>query len=109
MFQVKQITVEELNNRIENREAFKLVDVREKDEYDICQIQGSTLIPLSEFQNKAMQELKPEDDLVIHCHHGGRSQRACEYLMSLGFKKVVNLAGGIDAWSQKVDPKVPRY
>ncbi|MBI2340146.1 MAG: hypothetical protein HYU99_07275 [Deltaproteobacteria bacterium] len=109
MIKISQLTVEQIKEKRDKKENFRLIDVREKSEYEICRIDGSTLIPLSEFAKRALNELKPEDEIVIHCHHGGRSQKACEYLASQGYKKVANVAGGIEEWSLKIDPKVPRY
>lgn len=104
----KEISVEELKTRLDNTTVV-LVDCRERDENEFCSIKGSILIPLSEFTERAAKELKVEQEICIHCHHGGRSLRACEYLVSQGFNNVFNVAGGIDAWSLRVDPKVPRY
>lgn len=106
---VKQMSVQELQQKIDQKEDFKLIDCREENEYEIAQIPGATLVPLSQFAEKISQVVTPKDDIVIHCHHGGRSQKASEYLLSLGFTKVANLAGGIDAWSVHIDPKVSRY
>lgn len=106
---IKQLSVAELKTRFDKKEIFFLVDVREKNEFEIARIPNSKLIPLSEFSKRVLEELKPEMDLVLHCHHGGRSTRACEYLVSMGFKNVANLTGGIDAWSVEIDGKVPRY
>ena len=106
---INQISVEELKRKLDAKESFRLIDVREESEYEIAHIEGAVLLPLSELSRKGIQELKPDEELVLHCHHGGRSQRACEFLKTEGFKSVSNLAGGIDAWSQKIDPKVPRY
>lgn len=106
---IKQITVEQLKEKRDRKENFKLVDVREQNEYNTCRIEGSTLICLSQFQSKYKEALKPDDEIIVHCHHGGRSQKACEYLASQGFKNVSNLSGGIHAWSQKIDPNVKQY
>lgn len=106
---VKQIIVEELKDKLGKKEVFKLVDCREKDEHKKASISGAILIPLSRFQELAPLQLDPADEIVIHCHFGGRSQRACEYLVNIGYKNVSNLSGGIDAWSVKIDPKTPRY
>lgn len=106
---VNQISVEQLKEKMNRKESFRLIDVREEREYQTARIEGSVLVPLSQFAQKAPKELKPEEELVVHCHHGGRSQRACEFLKAQGFKNVSNLAGGIDAWSLKIDSKVPRY
>lgn len=108
MIQIKQISVDELKQKMDQKESFRLIDVREEEEYKTAHLEGSTLIPLSQLTQRA-QELKADEELVIHCHHGGRSQRACEYLSAQGFKNVANLSGGIDAWSVKIDPNVPRY
>ena len=105
----KEIQVEELKSKLNSGENIVLVDCREADENKFCKIEGSTLIPLSEFEERAEGELRKDSEIYIHCHHGGRSMRACLYLEGLGYKNVANVAGGIDAWSLKVDPKVPRY
>lgn len=106
---MKEISVIDLKKRLDAKENFHLVDVREEDEVKFCRIQGSTHIPLSEFEARYEAALKPEDDIVIHCHHGGRSQSACDFLAKQGYKNLTNVVGGIDAWSLKIDPKVPRY
>lgn len=106
---IRKITVQDLKQKLDNKENIVLVDCREKDEYEYCRIQGAVLIPLSEFEERAEKELNPKDAIYIHCHHGGRSMRVCEYLQSLGFESTTNVLGGIEAWSLHVDPKVPRY
>lgn len=105
----KEITVKELKQRLDNNDPIVLVDCRERDEYEYCRIEGSVLIPLSEFEKRAEKELNPDSEIVIHCHHGGRSLNACLYLEELGFENVANVVGGIEAWSLEIDPKVPRY
>lgn len=106
---INQLSVEQLKEKMDRKDSFRLIDVREEGEYQTAHIEGSVLLPLSQFAEKALKELKPEEELIIHCHHGGRSQRACEFLKAQGFQKLSNLAGGIDAWSVKIDPQVPRY
>lgn len=106
---IKQITVEQLKEKMDRKESFILVDVREEDENRKCKIEGSVLIPLSKFQERFREALNPDQEIIVHCHFGGRSQKASEFLVSQGFQNVSNLAGGIDAWSVKIDPKVPRY
>lgn len=106
---VEQISVEKLKELLDQNSDLVLVDCREPDEHEYCSIQGAKLIPLSEFKDRGPQELSAESEVYIHCHHGGRSQRACEFLESQGFSKTFNVAGGIDAWSLQVDSKVPRY
>ncbi len=109
MKQIKQMSVEELKAKLDAGENFRLIDVREQSEYDTAKIDGALLLPLSQFATLAVKELKPDEEIVIHCHHGGRSQRACEYLAASGFTNLANVAGGIDAWSVRIDAKVPRY
>ena len=84
------------------------LDVRRQAEYDICRIDGSVLIPLDELPNR-LGELDAGKEIVVHCHHGGRSRRAAAMMMQAGFENVYNLAGGIDAWSLEIDSGVPRY
>ncbi|HLF13593.1 MAG TPA: MBL fold metallo-hydrolase [Bacteroidota bacterium] len=102
-----QITVQELKRKIEAGEKVLLVDVREPDEFEAANLDGK-LIPLRELP-KRFTELDTEREIVVHCHTGGRSQRAVEFLYEKGFRNVKNLIGGIDAWSITIDPKVPRY
>ena len=106
---VKQMTVQDLKNKLDLGEKFRLIDCREANEYELCNIKGAELISLSQFPAKAPELLKKEDEIVIHCHHGGRSQRACQYLASLGYENVTNLTGGIDAWAVEIDGSVKRY
>lgn len=106
---INQISVEELKKKLDGKEKIVLVDVREEDENRKCKIEGSLLIPLSKFQERFREALKPDQEIIVHCHFGGRSQKASEFLVSQDFQNVSNLVGGIDAWSVKIDPKVPRY
>ncbi len=89
---------------------FVLLDVREQDEYDFAKIDGSVLIPMSEIQDR-IGELEPHKNLhlIVHCHHGGRSMNVMKFLVTNGYTRVQNLAGGIDAWSKEIDDSVPRY
>ena len=98
----------QLDERIRRGETLRLVDVREAVEYEIARIEGAELLPLSRFHEWA-GSLDPEDEIVLMCHHGIRSAQACAVLAREGFHKLYNLAGGIDRWSQEVDPSVPRY
>ncbi|HEY0759721.1 MAG TPA: molybdopterin-synthase adenylyltransferase MoeB [Acidisarcina sp.] len=104
---VPQMTPVELKKRLDAGEDIYVLDVREPFEYQIAQM-GGHLIPLADVQKRA-GELDPAQEIVVHCKMGGRSQKAAEFLQAAGFKKIHNLAGGIDAWSQQVDPSVPRY
>lgn len=104
---VPEISVEELKRRLDAKEDFVLVDVREPHEYKICNLNGN-LIPLGEIPRR-VNELDPAKEIVIHCHHGGRSARAVAFLRQAGFAKVSNLAGGIHAWADRIDPRMPKY
>jgi molybdopterin/thiamine biosynthesis adenylyltransferase/rhodanese-related sulfurtransferase len=99
-----------LKARLDAGEKILLLDVREPFEAEIARIPGARLVPLGAL-DATLPELEPQRDqpVVIHCHHGGRSRRACELLRSKGFSKVENLAGGIEAWALEVDPEVKRY
>ena len=103
------ITPLELKARLERGENFRLIDVREADEWAVARLPKAELIPLSQFQQRATTELSADESLVLYCHHGMRSARAQGYLKAQGFTGVLNLTGGIDAWSLQVDPAVKRY
>src|SRR5215469_603350 len=105
---VPTITATELKTKIDRKEKFVLVDVREPFEYDICNIPGSKLIPLGELPAR-LSELDSADDIVLHCKVGARSAKALRVLQEAGFRKLSNLRGGIDAWADEVDPSVPKY
>lgn len=103
-----EITPAELNQRLGRGDKIFILDVREPNEYQICRLQGSHLIPLGEVP-KRVAELNSADEIVVHCKMGGRSAKAIDFLRQAGFKKLKNLKGGIDAWAQTVDTKMPRY
>ena len=105
--QMPSITVEELKQlRDAGKEPF-LLDVREPHEYQICNL-GGHLIPLNDLP-KRVNELDSSREIVVHCKMGGRSAKAVDFLRQSGFTKVKNLTGGINAWAEKIDPKVPKY
>jgi adenylyltransferase/sulfurtransferase len=104
---VNDITPEELKRRLDAGEDLFVLDVREPNEYQIANL-GGYLIPLGDLP-KRVSELDSSREIVAHCKMGGRSAKAVEFLRQAGFKKVRNLTGGITAWSEKVDPKVPKY
>lgn len=93
---------------IDRHDNFLLLDVREPHEYQICNIPGAKLIPLGDLP-KRVNELDSSVEIVAHCKMGGRSAKAVDFLRQAGFKKVKNMTGGILAWSDKVDPRVPKY
>jgi sulfur-carrier protein adenylyltransferase/sulfurtransferase len=103
-----EITAVELKQRLDRGDSLKIVDVREPNEYQINRIAGSTLIPLGDVP-KRYNELDPEEEIVVQCKMGGRSAKAADFLRSVGFKRVLNLKGGILDWIDKVDPTQPKY
>jgi adenylyltransferase/sulfurtransferase len=105
---VPEITVEQLKAKMERGEDFDLLDVREPNEFQICRIQGSTLIPLGELARRTA-ELDPGRDLVVHCKMGSRSAKAVALLQERGFRRVHNLKGGILAWIDRIDPSQSKY
>jgi molybdopterin/thiamine biosynthesis adenylyltransferase/rhodanese-related sulfurtransferase len=104
---IPQITVKELKQRLDAGEDVQLIDVREPYEYQIAQI-GGKLIPQNDVPNR-LNEIDRNREVVVHCKSGGRSQRIAEFLQQAGYPRVVNVAGGITAWSDEIDPKVPKY
>jgi adenylyltransferase/sulfurtransferase len=107
---VPELSAAALRARMERGEDLLLLDVREPDEFERARIEGSRLLPLGEVADR-VEELADWKDrsIVIHCHHGARSERACRLLLERGFARVENLDGGIEAWSVTVDASVPRY
>ena len=105
---VPEMSPHELKRRMDAGEPFELIDVREPYEYEIARINGAKLIPLGEITER-LDELSGEQPIVVHCHSGKRSAQAVELLQQHGFTKVYNLEGGIDAWSDQIDPNVPKY
>ena len=105
---MEQITAQELKARLEWRDSLVLLDVRQAWELQLCRLPGATHIPIEEIEFRT-EELNPEDEIVVFCHQGIRSAAVAEYLRGLGFKKAVNLAGGLDSWARTVDPSMSRY
>src|SRR5579872_3560175 len=103
-----EIDPTEVKAKFDRGDRFVLLDVREPHEYQICNIPSATLIPLGELP-KRVNELNSADEIVAHCKSGMRSAKAVDFLKQAGFKKVKNMKGGILAWSDKVDPRVPKY
>jgi sulfur-carrier protein adenylyltransferase/sulfurtransferase len=105
---IPEISPHELKRRMDAEESFELIDVREPFEYEIARIDGAKLIPLGEITER-LNELSGEQPIIVHCHSGKRSAQAVQLLQQRGFADVYNLAGGIDAWSDQIDPNVPKY
>ena len=105
-----EIDVRSVQQLRDSGEKFTLLDCREPDEVAAARIEGSMHIPMREIPSR-LTELEPQkaERIVVHCHHGGRSQRVTHFLRQQGFSQAQNMSGGIDAWSQEIDPNVPRY
>ena len=105
---IPTMSAHELKQKMDAREPFELIDVREGFEYEIARIDGARLIPLGEIAERA-DELPRDRPIVVHCHSGRRSAEAVRLLQQRGFGNIYNLEGGIDAWSDQIDPGVPKY
>lgn len=103
-----EIDVHQAQTLLRENPNVQLIDVREPSELAICQIDGHRAIPMGEIPQH-LNQLPREPALIIQCHHGGRSMQVVQYLRQNGFDNAINLAGGIDQWSEKIDPQVPRY
>ncbi|MEO7189569.1 MAG: rhodanese-like domain-containing protein [Vicinamibacterales bacterium] len=104
---VQQISVLDLKALLDSGAMLELIDVRTEEERTVARIDGSRL--LDQEGHAHLMSLDRNATVVFQCHHGSRSQAAAEYFLSEGFRRVYNLQGGIDAWSQVVDPTIPRY
>jgi rhodanese-related sulfurtransferase len=105
---VQQITPQQLQQMLAQNPAPVLLDVREDWEYAQAKLANSLHIPMGQIPARSVELDKIQPTVVI-CHHGMRSQQVAEFLEKKGFTSVSNLAGGIDAWSEQIDPSVPRY
>jgi len=105
--EISQITPEELKEMKDSGNV-KLIDVREKREWDYCKLEGAELIPVRNIQRIDI-DAEPDETVVVYCHTGQRSYFAAQILQKRGYKNVLNLQGGIDAYSVRVDPEIPRY
>jgi rhodanese-related sulfurtransferase len=107
-FQEFEISPEIVSEMIEAGESFVLLDVREDWEWERAHLEGAIHIPLEEVERR-LDELDPERETIVYCHHGDRSVDACLLLWDGGFRKVRSLSGGIELWSEVIDPEVPKY
>ncbi len=105
---VPTIGASELKTRLDSGESLKLIDVREPNEWEICRLDGAELIPLDTFPTQ-IERLDSEDEIVVICRSGRRSALAVQMLQAAGFRKAYNLRGGLLAWSDEVDPAMPKY
>lgn len=102
------ISPEQLSVQLNNGPRPVLLDVREDWEYEICKLEGSIHIPMSCISER-LNELDQSQETVVICHHGMRSLQVGQFLQGLGFDKVINLDGGLDAWAKTVDADMPQY
>jgi rhodanese-related sulfurtransferase len=103
-----EISPELVREMMDAGENFVLLDVRNDGEWELAHLEGAIHIPLPELESR-LDELDPANEVIVYCHVGERSVDACLVLWNAGFRKVRNLTGGIDAWSELIDPTVPRY
>ena len=104
-----EITPEEVKAKRDAGDAFTLLDVREPWEFETARLADAKLMPMGEVPSRANQELDPDDHIIVLCHHGVRSMNVTAWLRQQGFEKAQSMRGGIDAWSRRVDAKVPMY
>lgn len=102
------ISVEDLAKRRADGEALMLLDVREPEEIAIASVEGATCIPMGEISAR-LSELDRGGPIAVMCHHGGRSAKVAAFLTAQGFTDVLNVEGGIDAYSERVNPSIPTY
>src|SRR6266852_7219964 len=105
---MSEITPNELKARLERNDRPLLLDVRQDWETKLCRLENAVHIPIEEIELRT-DELNAADEIVVYCHQGVRSAAVAEYLRSLGFGNVKNLAGGLDAWARSIDPSMRRY
>jgi rhodanese-related sulfurtransferase len=105
---IPEVSAHDVKQQLESGRLLVLLDVREPEELLLAQLPGAVHIPMGEVPGR-LHELDPDADIVVFCHHGIRSASVAQFLAQRDFGHVVNLAGGIDAWSVLVDPSVPRY
>ena len=105
---MNEITPQELKTRLTQKDRPVLVDVRDDWETKLCRLDNAVHLPMEEVELRA-DELDRNDEIVVYCHHGVRSAAVADYLRRLGFARVQNLAGGLDAWASTVDRSMRRY
>ena len=104
-----EVTVQDMKRALDQPGlGIEVIDVRESDEHRIARVEGVELMPLSSLEQR-YTELDPGKTYYLHCKMGGRSLRAVEFLRQQGFQNVKSVAGGITAWSEQIDPSVPKY
>lgn len=105
-----EITCQEVHEKRSRGESFLLLDCREQDEFDLVHIEGARLVPMSELADRVSElESHRSEEIVVYCHHGGRSLRVTRWLQGQGYADVKSMAGGIDEWATLIEPTLPRY
>lgn len=106
--EIRELSVQELKKMIDSGEDFCLIDVRNPDEYNYCNLEGE-LIPMSKIPEEC-EKIPKDKKVIVHCHHGGRSRKVIAWLQdSFNYDNLYNLEGGIHAWSEQIDTNVPIY
>jgi len=105
---MQEMTAKDLKARLDSGRPPILLDVRQDWETKLCRLPNALHIPIEEFELR-VEELNPDDEIVVYCHQGVRSAAVANYLRGLGFRDVKNLEGGLDLWSRTVDPTMRRY
>ena len=100
-----EITCADLQEKLQNKENFILIDVREQEEYEVGNIKGSTLIPLNDLDDE-IEDLDSSKEYVIHCRSGKRSKKALDFMRQMGFKNTKHLKGGISEWALQIDNSI---
>jgi adenylyltransferase/sulfurtransferase len=105
----QNLTTTQVKEKLDRGDRFRLIDVREPDEHAVARIEGAELLPLSRAA-EWIEALPRDEEIVFFCHVGGRSQQIANYLaVQRGYTNVANMLGGIEDWSRRIDPNVPRY
>jgi rhodanese-related sulfurtransferase len=104
-----EITPEEVKRKLDQKEDFTLLDVREPWEFETARMSEAKLMPMGDIPSRAHQELDPDDHLVVICHHGVRSMSVTAWLRQQGFDRAQSMRGGIDAWARQIDTNIPTY
>ncbi len=105
-----EVDVATVHQKQKDGQELILIDCREEREYQVANISGAILMPMSDWQNQIPKlEAFQGKPIVVHCHHGGRSLRVASWLRDNGFPDAQSMSGGIDEWSTTIDPTVPRY
>jgi rhodanese-related sulfurtransferase len=105
-----EISCQDVKSKLDSAEGLLLLDCREQDEWDHVHIQGATLLPMSGIQDRAGElESHRSSQVIVYCHHGGRSLQVARWMQQQGFEDVLSMAGGIDVWAQEIDSSLVRY